>query len=122
MKCDKLKPLKNIQIAFNTTTQQEQVIAEYRDGYCHGFDEWEEVYLKDEVDTAIAELKNENERLKKLSSCAFSDDCLRVRHLKRKVDTLLGCLKYLVMRDLIKDCPSKKTATEIVKEYDNGLG
>lgn len=39
-----------------------------------------------------------------------------------KADKLLSCLKYLVMRDLIKDCPSKKVATEIVKEYDNGLG
>lgn len=41
---------------------------------------------------------------------------------KAKADKLLSCLKYLVMRDLIKDCPSKKVATEIVKEYDNGLG
>ena len=41
---------------------------------------------------------------------------------KAKADKLLSCLKYLVMRDLIKDCTAKKTATEIVKEYDNGLG
>ena len=39
----------------------------------------------DEVDAAIAELKAENERLKKQSSCTFSDDSLRVRQLKRKI-------------------------------------
>lgn len=57
MKCDELKSLKNIEIAFNTTTQQEQVTAEDSEGNCYGFDSWEEVYLKDEVDAAIAELK-----------------------------------------------------------------
>ena len=101
-----------------------------------------EVYLKYEADKVIAELKNENERLKKEASCTFSDDCLRVRQLradskeacgrlqtanlvkdeqKAKADKLLSCLKYLVMGDLIKDCPPKKVAAEIVKEYDNGL-
>jgi hypothetical protein len=30
MKCDELEPLKNIEIAFNTTTNQEQVISEYK--------------------------------------------------------------------------------------------
>ena len=39
-----------------------------------------EVYLKDKVDEAVAELKDE----KKKSSCTFSDDCLRVRQLKRE--------------------------------------
>lgn len=101
------------------------------------------VYLKSEADKVIAKLENENERLKKQSSCTFSDDCLRVRQLradykeacdrlqtanlikdeqKAKADKLLSCLKYLVMGDLIKDCPPKKVAKEIVKEYDNGLG
>ena len=37
---------------------------------------------------------------------------------KAKADKLLSCLKCLVMRDLIKDCPEKKAAAEIVKEYD----
>ena len=37
---------------------------------------------------------------------------------KAKTDKLLSCLKCLVMRDLIKDCPEKKAADEIVKEYD----
>ena len=44
-----------------------------------------------------------------------------IAELKVKATKLLGCLKYLVMRDLIKDCPPKKVASEIVKEYDNGL-
>ena len=99
-------------------------------------------YLKSDADKVIAELKNENERLKKEASCTFSDDCLRVRQLradykeacgrlqtailvkdeqKAKADKLLSCLKYLVMGDLIKDCPPKKVAKELVKEYDNGL-
>ena len=29
--------------------------------------------------------------------------------LKVKATKLLGCLKYLVMRDLIKDCPTKES-------------
>src|SRR5574344_35437 len=37
---------------------------------------------------------------------------------KAKADKLLSCLKCLVMRDIIKDCPEKKAAAEIVKEYD----
>lgn len=37
---------------------------------------------------------------------------------KEKADKLLSCLKCLVMRDLIKDCPEKASAIEIVKEYD----
>ena len=36
---------------------------------------------------------------------------------KAKADKLHSCLKCLVMRDLIKDCPEKKSAIEIVKEY-----
>ena len=36
-----------------------------------------------------------------------------------KSDVLLSCLKCLVMRDLIKDCPEKQSAIEIVKKYDH---
>lgn len=36
---------------------------------------------------------------------------------KEKTDKLLSTLKCLVMRDLIKDCPEKKSVIEIVKEY-----
>lgn len=52
-----------------------------------------EFYLKPEADKCIAEQK-------------------------AKADRLLSCIKYLVMRDLIKDCPSKQVASEIVKEYE----
>lgn len=42
-------------------------------------------YLKSEVDKVVAGLEAENVQLKKQSSCTFSDDCLRVRQLKREV-------------------------------------
>lgn len=37
---------------------------------------------------------------------------------KAKADKLLSCLKCLVMRDLIKDCPEKVSAIKLVKDYD----
>ena len=83
MKCDKLKSLKNIECAFNTTTNQEQVIAEDSDGFCHGFDSWEEVYLKDEVDAAIAELKQNLEDAKATAYAESVDAGMRERRLKR---------------------------------------
>ena len=63
-----------------------------------------EVYSKSDVDKVIAEKDQE------------------IAELKVKATKLRGCLKYLVMRDLINDCPPKKVASENVKEYDNGLG
>ena len=65
MKCDELKSLKNIGLSFDTTTLHKQVIAEDSEGKCYGFDSWEEIYLKSDVDAAIAELKAENAELKK---------------------------------------------------------
>ena len=59
-----------------------------------------EVYLKYEADKVIAELKNENERLKKEASCTFSDDCLRVRQLR--ADYKEACDR-LHTANLIKD-------------------
>ena len=77
-----------------------------------------EVYLKSEADKVIAELKADyNEACDRLQTANLIKD-----EQKAKADKLLSCLKYLVMGDLIKDCPPKKVATEIVKEYDNGLG
>ncbi len=74
-------------------------------------------YLKSEADKVIAELKAD-----------YREACIRLQtanlikdEQKVKADKLLSCLKYLVMGDLIKDCPPKKVAKEIVKEYDNGL-
>lgn len=85
------------------------------------------VYPKSEADKVIAELKTENESLLQQNR----ELCLALQVMyskeeydkqKAKADKLLSCLKYLVMGDLIKDCPPKEVATEIVKEYDNGLG
>ena len=83
MKCDELKPLKNLEVAYNTTTEQEQVIAEDSEGNCYGFDSWEEVYLKDEVDAAIEELKQNLEDAKATAYAESVDAGMRERRLKR---------------------------------------
>lgn len=68
--------------------------------------------------TEIAELKADYDEVRgRLQTANLIKD-----EQKAKADKLLSCLKYLVMGDLIKDCPPKKVAKEIVKEYDNGLG
>lgn len=77
--------------------------------------------LKDDVDKVIAE--KDKEIAEKEADYKEACDRLKTANLikdeqKKKADILLSCLKYLVMGDLIKDCPSKKTAAEIVKEYD----
>ena len=59
-----------------------------------------QVYIKSEADKVIAKLENENERLKKQASCTFSDDCLRVRHLR--ADYKEACDR-LQTANLIKD-------------------
>ena len=82
-----------------------------------GDDDAAQVYLKSEVDKVIAELKADyKEACERLQTANLIKD-----EQKAKADKLLSCLKYLVMGDLIKDCPPKKVAKEIVKEYDNGL-
>lgn len=83
MKCDRLKPLKNLEVAFNTTTEQEQLIAEDSEGNSYGFDSWEEVYLKDEVDAAIAELKQKLEDAKATAYADSVDAGMRDRRLRR---------------------------------------
>ena len=65
-----------------------------------GDDDAAQVYLKSEADKVIAKLENENERLKKQSSCTFSDDCLRVRQLR--ADYKEACDR-LQTANLIKD-------------------
>jgi hypothetical protein len=99
MKCDEMKPLKNIEIAFNTTSQQEQVIAEDSEGNCYGFDSWEEVYLKDEVDAAIAELKAENTELKQklesVQATAYAESAdAAIRELKLKRALYKACANW----------------------------
>ena len=82
-----------------------------------GDDDAAQVYIKSEADTVIAELKADyEEACDRLQTANLIKD-----EQKAKADKLLSCLKYLVMGDLIKDCPPKKVAKEIVKEYDNGL-
>lgn len=90
------------------------------------------VYLKSEADKVIADLEESHKKeveqllmeIVKLKA-DYKEACDRLQtanlikdEQKKKADILLSCLKHLVMHDLIKDCPSKKTATEIVKEYD----
>ena len=62
-------------------------------------------YLKSDADKVIAELKNENERLKKEASCTFFDDCLRLRQTKRKLchQKYKRCLAMVEMLEHI--CP-----------------
>lgn len=76
MKCDELKAYRNIDVAFNTARQTETVIAEDYEGYCIEFEEDDEVYLKDEVDAAIAELKqklHDAEMQADLAECAVTE-------------------------------------------------
>ena len=110
--------------------------------WCRSGNDTGKFYLKSEADKVIEKLKADNADLldDKKSTDAILDernaeiaelkadykeacDRLQTANLikeeqKAKADKLLSCLKYLVMRDLIKDCPPKKVATEIVKEYD----
>lgn len=69
-------------------------------------------------DKEIAELKADYKEVRGL----LQNTTLIKDEQKEKADKVLSCLKVLVTRDCIKDCPPKKVAKEIVKEYDNGLG
>ena len=87
MLCDELKSLKNIGLSFDTTTLHKQVIAEDSEGKCYGFDSWEEIYLKSDVDAAIAELKAENERLKaKIAEKDEEIESMKASHYAEMVD------------------------------------
>ena len=91
-----------------------------------------EYYLKSEADKVIADLEESHkmeveqllmEIVKLKADYKEACDRLQTANLikdeqKAKADKLLSCLKCLVMRDLIKDCPEKSSAVEIVKEYD----
>jgi hypothetical protein len=124
MKCDELKPLKNIEIAFNTTTEQEQVIAEDSEGNCYGFDSWEEVYLKDQVDAAIAELKAENRKLKRALWLTRAEICRRFdvdRYLRNHRNSWYNenCLTWndaCVAMD-VKMCKAERKCRDKAEEY-----
>lgn len=86
----------------------------YEDYTKTGDDEQAQVYLKSEADKVIAGLQADyKEACGRLQTANLIKD-----EQKAKADKLLSCLKCLVMRDLIKDCPEKSSAVEIVKEYD----
>jgi hypothetical protein len=68
--------------------------------------------MKDDIKT-IAELKDDyKEACDRLQTANLIS-----KEQREKADKLLSCLKCLVMRNLIKDCPEKEAATEIVKEF-----
>ena len=95
-------------------------INEVMDMFCltRGDLNWAYVYYADDADKVIAELKADyKEACDRLQTANLIAD-----EQKTKADKLLSCLKCLVMRDLIKDCPEKESTIEIVKEYENGLG
>ena len=74
----------------------------------------DELCFKADADKVIDELKADyKEACDRLLTVGLIKD-----EQKAKADKLLSCLKCLVMRDLIKDCPEKESAIEIVKEYD----
>ena len=89
-------------------------------------------YLKSEADKFIADLEESHKKevgqllmeiVKLRGDYKEACDSPQTANLikdeqKAKADKLLSCLKCLVMRDLIKDCPEKASAVEIVKEYD----
>lgn len=84
------------------------------EGFVYAYESSEMDKYLSEVDKVLAEKEADyKEVCDRLQTANLIKD-----EQKKKADILLSCLKHLVMHDLIKDCPSKKTATEIVKEYD----
>lgn len=90
--------------------------------WCRSENDTGKFYLKSEADKVIADLQS------KVTLASLAEDCSNLRNKrcnfcsalklqKENADKLLSCLKCLVMRDLIKDCPEKKSAVELVKEW-----
>lgn len=81
----------------------------------------DKLYFKDEVDNLIASkdriIRDYEDDYKEACDLLATANLIKDEQ-KEKADKLLSCLKCLVMRDLIKDCPEKDSAIEIVKEYD----
>lgn len=66
-----------------------------------------------EKDKELAELKADYAEVRgRLQAANLIKD-----EQKEKADKLLSCLRCLAMRDLIKDCPEKDSAIEIIKGY-----
>lgn len=74
------------------------------------------VVSKDEANKVIADLEESHKR--EVEQLLM--EIVQLKGQKAKADKLLSCLKCLTIRDLIKDCPEKASAIEIVKEYGNG--
>lgn len=73
----------------------------------------EDVKAIAEKDMEIAELRADYDEVRgRLQTANLIKD-----EQREKADKLLSCLTCLVMRDLIKDCPEKDSAIEIIKEY-----
>lgn len=71
------------------------------------------VVEKDRYEKELAELKADYDEVRgRLQTANLIKD-----EQKEKEDKLLSCLRCLVMRDLIKDCPEKDSAIEIIKGY-----
>ncbi|MEE0937701.1 MAG: hypothetical protein UIG52_06690 [Bacteroidales bacterium] len=112
MKCDKLKVQKIGDLCFDFKVGKN--IPPY-------------YYRKSEVDEAIAELKEEVKKTQELANeqtfklCVEKENVCQLEQLfqkqKDKADKLYHCLRCLVMRGLIKDCPEKDSVIEIVKEF-----
>lgn len=101
MKCDELeeeylwtnnvKTPSTIMVRAYNADDVDKAIAELKariqldDDEMAGFLQLEEECGGGDLRKYIAELKAENERIKKQSSCTFSDDSLKVRQLKRKI-------------------------------------
>lgn len=92
--------------------------------YYFGRKRW---YDANEVDKVIAELKAQVNGFQNRANLweynaqnehnAVVEARMETQKLKAKVDKLFSGLKCLVMRDLIKDCPEKKSVIELVKEW-----
>lgn len=83
------------------------------DGFIAGYEKEEmDTYLS-KVYQVIVDLKSDYDEVRGL----LQNTTLIKDEQKEKADKVLACLKSLVTHDLIKDCPEKKSAIEIVKKY-----
>jgi beta-phosphoglucomutase-like phosphatase (HAD superfamily) len=69
---------------------------------------------RDEYIDWVNRLQKENAEFKAMVATDNSEVIARLEAENMK---LKSCIKCLVMRDLIKDCPEKNSVIEIVKEY-----
>lgn len=83
------------------------------EGFVAGYEKDEMDKYLSEVYQVIVDLKADYDEVRGL----LQNTTLIKDEQKAKADKLLSCLKGLVMRNLIKDCPEKDSAIEIVKKY-----